>query len=235
MLKLKDVHASCGQVPALHGISLEVPEGQIVTVLGANGAGKSSIILAIAGLLSVSAGSIEFAGQNITRMSTDRIVKLGISLAPEGRQLFTELTVLENLRLGAYTRRSRLEVQERAEQVFSYFPVLRERRGQKARLLSGGEQQILTIGRALMGWPRLLILDEPSIGLSPILIQEIFAMVKTLSEEEGIAVLLAEQNANLALGIAQEGYVLEGGKMVLEGFAQDLLDNEAVRAAYLGY
>ena len=235
MLKLRNVHASYGQVPALHGVSLEVPESQIVTVLGANGAGKSTTIRTIAGLLPASGGSIEFDGQEIRALSADRIVRLGISVVPEGRQLFGEMTVLENLRLGAYTRGSGEQVRQQMERVISYFPVLGDRLTQLAHLLSGGEQQMLAIGRALMARPRLLILDEPSLGLAPILVEELFAIIKSMSEGEGIAVLLAEQNANQALGIAHYGYVLETGNAVLEDSAENLLDNEAVRGAYLGF
>ncbi len=235
MLKLRDVHASYGQVPALHGVSLEVPEAQIVTVLGANGAGKSTTIRTIAGLLPASGGSIEFDGQEISSLSADRIVHLGISVVPEGRQLFGEMTVLENLRLGAYTRGHGEQVRRQMERVISYFPVLGDRLAQLSHLLSGGEQQMLAIGRALMAGPRLLILDEPSLGLAPILVEELFARIKSFSEVEGITVLLAEQNANQALSIAHYGYVLETGSVVLEDTAENLLGNEAVRGAYLGF
>ncbi len=219
----------------MHGVSLEVPESQIVTVLGANGAGKSTTIRTIAGLLPASGGSIEFDGQEIRALSADRIVRLGISVVPEGRQLFGEMTVLENLRLGAYTRGSGEQVRRQMERVISYFPVLGDRLTQLAHLLSGGEQQMLAIGRALMARPRLLILDEPSLGLAPILVEELFAIIKNMSDGEGITVLLAEQNANQALGIAQYGYVLETGNVVLEGSAENLLGNEAIRGSYLGF
>ncbi len=219
----------------MHGVSLEVPESQIVTVLGANGAGKSTTIRTISGLLPASGGSIEFDGQEIRALSADRIVRLGISVVPEGRQLFGEMTVLENLRLGAYTRGSGEQVRRPMERVVSYFPVLGDRLTQLAHLLSGGEQQMLAIGRALMARPRLLILDEPSLGLAPILVEELFAIIKNMSDGEGITVLLAEQNANQALGIAQYGYVLETGNVVLEGSAENLLGNEAIRGSYLGF
>ena len=234
MLKVNDIHVSYGQVPALHGVSLEVPKGQIVTVLGANGAGKSTTIRAIAGLLPVSAGAIELEGREITGLSPDRIVRIGISVVPEGRQLFGDMTVLENLRLGAYTRAKGKEVRQRMERVISYFPVLGERLSLLSHLLSGGEQQMLAIGRALMAQPRLLLLDEPSFGLAPILVQDMFSRIKSLSEGEGITVLLAEQAANLAVGIARHGYVLEAGRVVLEDTAQNLLSNKEVRGAYLG-
>ena len=234
MLTLKDVHASYGQIAALHGVSLEVPEGQIVTVLGANGAGKSTTIRAIAGLIGAASGSIEFEGREILGLSTDRIVQLGISVVPEGRQLFGELTVRDNLILGAYSRSDAAEIRKQMERVLSYFPVLGERINLWSHLLSGGEQQMLAIGRALMARPKLLVLDEPSLGLAPILVQELFAMIQNLSEAEGIAVLLAEQNATQAVSIANHGYVLEVGNVVLEDTAKNLLNNEMVRRAYLG-
>ena len=235
MLKLKDVHASYGQVSALHGVSLEVLETQIVTVLGANGSGKSATIKTISGLLPAKAGSIEFEGQEISGLSADRIVRLGISVVPEGRQLFAEMTVLENLRLGAFTIGNKAQVRSQMDQVISYFPRLGERLRQPANSLSGGEQQMLAIGRALMARPKLLILDEPSIGLAPILVEELFARIKDLSEREGITVLLAEQNANQALSVADYGYVLETGSVVLQDTAQNLLKNEELRGAYLGF
>ena len=234
MLTIKDIHVSYGQAPALHGVSLEAPEGEVVTILGANGAGKSTTIRAVAGLLPVLAGSIEFAGQDITRLSTEAIVRLGICAAPEGRQLFGEMTVLENLRLGAYTRSEGRGFSEQMGRVLSYFPALEERLSLSSHLLSGGEQQMLAIGRALMARPRLLLLDEPSLGLAPLLAQDMFSRIKNLSDGEGITVLLAEQAANLAVGIAGYGYVLEGGKVALGDTAENLLDNEEVRSAYLG-
>ncbi len=234
MLTIKDIHVSYGQAPALHGVSLEAPEGEVVTILGANGAGKSTTIRAVAGLLPVLAGSIEFAGQDITRLSTEAIVRLGICAVPEGRQLFGEMTVLENLRLGAYTRGEGRGFREQMDRVLSYFPALEERLSLSSHLLSGGEQQMLAIGRALMARPRLLLLDEPSLGLAPLLAQDMFSRIKNLSDGEGITVLLAEQAANLAVGIAGYGYVLEGGKVALGDTAENLLDNEEVRSAYLG-
>ena len=214
-------------------MSLTVPKAQIVTILGANGAGKSTVIRTIAGLLPASGGSIKFDGQEISALSADRIVRLGLSVVPEGRQLFGEMTVLENLRLGAYTCRDGGQVARLVERVLTYFPVLSDRLGQLSHLLSGGEQQMLAIGRALMASPKLLVLDEPSLGLAPILVEELFSRIKTLSEEEGITVLLAEQNAHQAVGIAHYGYVLETGNVVLEDTAENLLGNEAVREAYL--
>ena len=235
MLSVRDVHASYGPVLALQGVSLEVPKGQIVAVLGANGAGKSSTLRAISGLLRPTSGIVEFAGRRIDRLPPERIVQLGISQVPEGRQIFTELTVMENLRLGAYTRRDGDGVRRDLDRIFAYFPVLKERRGQTAALLSGGEQQMLAISRALMAKPLLLLLDEPSLGLAPLLVREIFQIIKAINEEEGLTTLLVEQNVNLALDIAQHAYVLETGRVVLDDSAEELRGNEAVRQSYLGW
>ena len=235
MLSVRDVHASYGPVLALQGVSLEVPTGGIVAVLGANGAGKSSTLRAVSGLLRPSHGVIEFDGRRIDRHSPESIVQLGISQVPEGRQIFVELTVLENLRLGAYSRRDGNGVTRDLDRVYSYFPVLGERRRQTAGLLSGGEQQMLAIGRALMAKPRLLLLDEPSLGLAPMLVREIFRIVKAINEEEGLTILVVEQDANLALSIAQHGYLLETGRVVLDDSAENLRRNESVRRSYLGY
>lgn len=235
MLSLRDIHASYGPVLALRGVSLDVPHGGIVAVLGANGAGKTSTLRAISGLLRPSQGSIEFDGERIDGRAPERLVKLGISQVPEGRQTFTEMTVMENLRLGAYLRSDGNGVKRDIDRVFSYFAVLGERRKQAAGLLSGGEQQMLAIGRALMAQPRLLLLDEPSLGLAPLLVREIFRIIKAINEEEGIAILLVEQNANLSLEIAQHGYVLQTGSVVLEASAENLRGNESVRQSYLGH
>ena len=235
MLSLRDVHASYGPVLALRGVSLDVPDRGVVSVLGPNGAGKSSTLRAISGVLRSSHGEIEFEGQRVDRMSPEQIVRLGISQVPEGRQIFGELTVLENLRLGAYTRRDGAGVKRDIDRVCTYFPVLGERRRQEAGLLSGGEQQMLAIGRALMAKPKLLLLDEPSLGLAPLLVREIFKIIKAINVEEGLAVLLVEQDANLALDIAQHGYLLEVGRVVLDDEAAHLRQNEAVRRSYLGY
>lgn len=235
MLKVSEVHASYGPVLALRGVSLEVPAGSIVAVLGANGAGKSSMLRAISGLLRPSRGTIEFEGRRIDRLAPERIVQMGVSHAPEGRQIFTELTVMENLRLGAYTRNDGKEIRQDLEKVFSYFPVLGERRKQEAGTLSGGEQQMLCIGRALMAKPKMLLLDEPSLGLAPMLVREIFDIIKAVNEQDGITVLLVEQNANMALGVAQYGYVLETGEVALHETAENLRRDESVRRAYLGY
>jgi branched-chain amino acid transport system ATP-binding protein len=235
MLSVRDIHASYGPVLALRGVSLEVPKGGIVAVLGANGAGKSSTLRSISGLLHPTSGVIEFDGQRIDRFSPEKIVQMGISQVPEGRQIFTELSVMENLRLGAYTRRDGAGIRRDLERVCSYFPVLGERGKQQAALLSGGEQQMLAIGRALMAKPRLLLLDEPSLGLAPMLVREIFKIIKTINEEEGLTILVVEQDASLALGIAGHGYVLESGTVVLEDEAEGLRQSDAVRRSYLGY
>ncbi len=235
MLQIKDIHASYGPILALRNVSLEVPEHGIITILGANGAGKSSTLRAISGLVRISSGSIEFEGHRIDRLAPERIVEMGIVQVPEGRQLFTDLSVLENLRLGAYTRRDGDGVRRDMQRVFEYFPVLAERQKQSAGTLSGGEQQMLAIGRALMAKPRLLLLDEPSLGLAPIVTREIFDIVTTLNADEGLTILLVEQNARLALGIAQYGYVLETGAVVLHNTSENLRQDEDVRRSYLGY
>jgi branched-chain amino acid transport system ATP-binding protein len=234
MLKVNDIHASYGPVVALRGISLEVPDGGIVSILGANGAGKSSTLRAISGLVRISHGSIEFMGRRIDHLSPETIVQMGISQVPEGRQIFGELNVEENMRLGAYTRRDGDGIRKDMQRVYGYFPVLAERRKQTASTLSGGEQQMLAIGRALMARPRLLLLDEPSLGLAPLVTREIFEIVRVINGE-GITVLLVEQNARLALGIAQFGYVLETGAIALADTSESLRQNEDVRRSYLGY
>lgn len=235
MLSLQDVHAAYGSVLALKGVSLTVPDGGIVALLGANGAGKSSTLRVISGLLRPSQGSVEFGGEALDRRSPEQIVQMGISQVPEGRQIFTELTVMENLRLGAYSRQDGRATKSDIERVFTYFPVLRERSGQRAALLSGGEQQMLAIARGLMAKPRLLLLDEPSLGLAPMLVREIFAIIKTINEEEGLAILLVEQDANTALDVAGYGYVLEAGTVAVDDEAAHLRGNEQVRKSYLGY
>ena len=220
---------------ALRGVSLEVPEGAIIALLGANGAGKSTTLRTISGLVHPVRGHIEFMGRSIEKLSPDRIVGLGISQVPEGRQIFVELNVVENLKLGAFIRSDSKGVRADIERVFHYFPVLEQRQSQMAGTLSGGEQQMLAIGRALMARPRLLLLDEPSLGLAPLIMQEIFGIVKTLNESEGLTVLVVEQNAGLALGVAEYGYVLEIGRIAVEDSGENLRKNDAVRRSYFGY
>jgi len=235
VLKVRDLYTAYGPIMALHGVSLEVPDGQIIAILGANGAGKSTTLRTISGLVHPVKGNIEFLGHPIEKLSPEKIVEMGISQVPEGREIFFELTVMENLRLGAYIRRDGRAVRQDIERVFHYFPVLAQREKQMAGTLSGGEQQMVAIGRALMARPRLLLLDEPSLGLAPLITQQIFGIVKTLNQDEGITVLLVEQNAGLALGIAQYGYVLEIGRLALGDTGENLRKNDAVRRSYLGY
>lgn len=279
MLHVRDLVAAYGPIVALHGVSLDVPEGSIVTVLGANGAGKTSTLRAISGLLRPREGSIEFEGQRIDHLSAEQIVSLGMSHIPEGRQLFSEMTVLENLRLGAYSRfagadgggglarrqdlpllgrlqhdliqaatggirdlaRSIREYRQRRQdfegalrRVFDYFPILAERQNQVAGTLSGGEQQMLAIARGLMANPRLCLLDEPSMGLAPMVTRDIFRIIETINRTQGMTILLVEQNANLALEIAHYGYVLETGRIALADTSENLRKSEAVQRSYLG-
>lgn len=234
MLKLNEVSVSYGPVLALRDVSLEVGEGQIVALLGANGAGKSSTLRVISGVLHPSGGSVEFQGKRIDRRSPESIVSLGLSHVPEGRELFADLTVQENLMLGAYTRRDSSGVKRDLDRICEYFPILADRRRQHAGSLSGGEQQMLAIGRGLMSRPRLLLLDEPSLGLAPLIVKEIFRIIQVINQEDKVTVLLVEQNASLSLSIAQYGYVLETGRVVLEDSAEHLRGNEAVRRSYLG-
>ncbi len=235
MLKVSSVSAAYGPIQALHDVSLEVGEGQIVTLLGANGAGKSSTLRVISGVIRPTSGSVEFLGQRIHRRSPERIVSLGISHVPEGRELFPELTVAENLSLGAYTRRDRDGIRQDLDRAYQYFPLLAQRREQHAGSLSGGEQQMLAIARGLMSRPRLLLLDEPSLGLAPLVVKEIFKIIDTINREEKMTILLVEQNASMALYIAAYAYVLETGRIVLADTGPALRDNEKVRRSYLGY
>jgi len=232
LLELEDVEARYGAVHVLHGISLAVEEGAIVAVLGPNGAGKTTTLRAVSGTVRRS-GRIVFAGKALGRTGPAGAARLGVAHVPEGRGTFSELTVWENLRLGAYTRRG--SIQADAERVMTYFPALTERRRQQAGTLSGGEQQMLALARAFMQRPKLLLLDEPSLGLAPLLCAEIFRIVRELNEKEGLSVLLVEQNAHLALQAAQSGYVLEAGKIVLAGTSAELQADDAIRASYLGY
>ena len=233
LLDVEGIDAHYGRIRALENVSLRVEEGEIVTLIGANGAGKTTTLRAISGLVRASKGAIRFEGRDVAKLTPDRIVRLGIGHSPEGRHVFARMSVRENLELGAYTRSSRAQFAEDFERVLTIFPRLRERLGQKSGTLSGGEQQMLAMARALMSRPRLLMLDEPSLGLSPILVQTIFRVIKELNDN-GTTVLLIEQNARQALAIAKRGYVLETGKIAHEDSAANLMASEAVRAAYLG-
>lgn len=233
MLTVNDINVFYGAIHAIKGVSLEVNEGEIVTLIGANGAGKSTILRTISGLLKPKTGSIQFEGQEIAGMPAHEIVKTGISQVPEGRRIFAEMSVLENLELGAFTRKDKDGIKADMELVFDRFPRLKERIGQLAGTLSGGEQQMLAMGRALMSRPRLLLLDEPSMGLAPLLIKEIFAIIQDINKT-GTTVLLVEQNANMALSIAHRAYVLETGRITLSGDAKELAASDEVRKAYLG-
>lgn len=233
MLEVNDIHVYYGAIHALKGVSLSVKEGQIVALIGANGAGKSTTLRTISGLLRPKVGDITFEGDSITKKNVQSIVRSGISQVPEGRRIFAPLTVLENLELGAFTRKDKDGVAHDMELVFKRFPRLSERKKQLAGTLSGGEQQMLAMGRALMSRPRLLLLDEPSMGLSPLFVKEIFDIIQHINEQ-GTTILLVEQNAHMAMSIADYAYVLEIGKITLEGPGQELMQSEAVRAAYLG-
>jgi branched-chain amino acid transport system ATP-binding protein len=235
LLQLEKVEARYGPVKALHGISLTVGEGEIVAVLGANGAGKTTTLRAVSGTVRRSGGEILFAGTRISRRPPEAVARLGVAHVPEGRGTLTELTVRENLRLGAYVRRDRAGIREDERRVLSYFPWLEQRGGQSAGTLSGGEQQMLALARALMSRPRLVLLDEPSRGLAPIVVSEIFRIVSELNEREGLAVLVVEQNAALALEASARAYVLEVGKVAVEGPSSELRRNDSVRRSYLGY
>ena len=233
MLEIKDLQVSYGGIEALRGISLNVEENEIVTLIGANGAGKSSTLRAISGLVMPKGGKITFQGEDITRMDTQQVVERGLIMVPEGRRVFPNLTVEENLRIGAYLVRDQAKVKQAMEYAYTCFPRLKERHWQPAGTLSGGEQQMLAVGRALMAGPKLLMMDEPSLGLAPLVVRDIFAIIRQLSLE-GITILLIEQNANAALRAADRGYVMETGRIILSGTGEDLLSNQAVRDAYLG-
>lgn len=233
ILTISDLHVSYGAIRALKGINCEVAEGEIVALIGANGAGKSTTLRTISGLMRPQQGTITWQGRPISRCQPHQIVALGISQVPEGRRVFARMSVLENLEMGAYSRRSRAEVRADIERVFARFPRLEERQHQLAGTLSGGEQQMLAIGRALMSRPRLLLLDEPSMGLAPMLVREIFNIIQEINRE-GTTILLVEQNARMALSVANRAYVLETGEIVLTGHAAELANDPAVRKAYLG-
>ncbi|NLE20431.1 MAG: ABC transporter ATP-binding protein [Clostridiales bacterium] len=233
MLKVQDINLFYGAIHTLRDISFEVSPGEIVSLIGANGAGKSSILNAISGLVPISSGDILFEGASIRKTPAYRLSAMGLAQVPEGRRVFSRMTVQENLEMGAFTRRDAAQVAEDMESVFSHFPRLKERRRQLAGTLSGGEQQMLAMGRAMMGRPRLLMMDEPSMGLSPLLVQEIFGIIRQVNQE-GTTILLVEQNAQMALSIAHRAYVLETGRVVKSGLGRELMEDEDVRRAYLG-
>ena len=234
LLELRDVQARYGPIRALHGVTLAVEEGEVVALLGANGAGKTTTLRAVSGTVRRS-GEILFEGKPIARRSPEAIVRGGIAHVPEGRGLFSELTVWENLRMGAYVRGERRTLKAEAARIIGYFPWLERRRNQQARTLSGGEQQMLALARALVGRPRLLMLDEPSLGLAPTIVRELFGTVAELNEKDGLTVLVVEQNANIALQTASRAYVLEVGKVAISGQSDELRRHEGIRKSYLGY
>ena len=233
MIKIDNLVVAYGGIEALKGVSLEVPSGKIVTLVGANGAGKSTTLKSIVGLVKPKSGSIDYEGTDLTKLNTELMVKKGIALVPEGRRVFSDLTVLENLKIGAYSRKDTKGIAEDLEKVYVLFPRLKERTWQTAGTLSGGEQQMLAIGRALMSRPKLIMMDEPSLGLAPIIVKELFGIIKKINEE-GMTVLLIEQNANAALKIADIGYIMETGKITLTGTGKELLNNDEIKKAYLG-
>lgn len=234
ILKVANVESYYGPIMAIRGVSLEVPRGKIVTVLGANGAGKTTILKTISGVLDPLKGTVEFEGRQIQRMDPDKIVRLGLGHVPEGREVFPFLTVAENLKMGAYLRRDAAGIAQDLERIYDYFPVLKARLEQPAGQLSGGEQQMLALSRALMNRPKLLLLDEPSLGLSPLLTKEIFKIVKRVNAEEGVSVLLVEQNAKMALEVAYYGYVLEVGRVVMADTCERLMQSQDIQEFYLG-
>ena len=234
MLEVVDLKVGYGAIEALHGISLSVKHGEIVTLIGANGAGKSTSLRAISGLVRARSGSVHFEGRPITTMPAHEIVRLGLAHVPEGRMVFANLTVMENLRMGAYLQKDKAVIARELEYVFTVFPRLKEREKQVAGTLSGGEQQMLAIGRALLGKPKFLMLDEPSLGIAPLLVKSIFERIVEINREQGLAILLVEQNANLALDVSHYGYVLETGSILLDGPSAELKANPRVQEAYLG-
>ncbi len=233
MLEIKDIEVFYGVIQAIKGISFEVNEGEVIALIGANGAGKTTILHTITGLLSPKKGNVIFEGKDITKVPAHKIVSLGIAHVPEGRRVFAELTVYQNLKMGAYTRKDKAEIEETLKMVYKRFPRLEERKNQLAGTLSGGEQQMLAMGRALMSHPKIIVMDEPSMGLSPILVNEIFDIIQEVSAG-GTTVLLVEQNAKKALSIADRAYVLETGKIVVEGDAKELMNDDSIKKAYLG-
>ena len=233
MLEVTDLEVYYGVIQAIKGVSFQVNQGEVIALIGANGAGKTTILHTITGLLSPKRGSVMFEGKEITKVPAHKIVSMGMAHVPEGRRVFAELSVYENLKMGAYTRKDKKEIEESLANVYKRFPRLEERKNQMAGTLSGGEQQMLAMGRALMSKPKIILMDEPSMGLSPIMVNEIFDIIRAVSEG-GTTVLLVEQNAKKALGIADRAYVLETGKIVLEGKAEELLENDSIKKAYLG-
>ena len=233
MLKIENLHVSYGGIRALQGVSLEVPDGKIVTLIGANGAGKSTTLRTISGLVKADSGSITYDGQELLGQPINRILEKGIALVPEGRRVFTNLSVVENLRIGAYLRKDKAQIEKDLEWVYELFPRLKERSWQMAGTLSGGEQQMLAVARALMSKPKVIMMDEPSLGLAPLVVKGIFDIIRTINDQ-GVTVLLIEQNANMALKTADYAYVLETGRITLTGTGKELLVNEDVKKAYLG-
>ncbi|CRZ33356.1 amino acid/amide ABC transporter ATP-binding protein 2 (HAAT family) [Herbinix hemicellulosilytica] len=233
MLEVKNLQVYYGVIQAIKGVSFRVEEGEIIALIGANGAGKTTILQTISGLIAAKQGEILYGGVDLQKIHPHKIVAMGIAHVPEGRRVFSQLTVYENLLMGAYTRTNKDEIEETLEQVFTRFPRLKERKNQMAGTLSGGEQQMLAMGRALMSKPKIILMDEPSMGLSPILVEEVFDIIKSINKS-GTTVLLVEQNAKKALSIANRAYVLETGNIVLEGDAKELMNNESVKKAYLG-
>ncbi|MBS7341060.1 MAG: ABC transporter ATP-binding protein [Lachnospiraceae bacterium] len=233
LLEIKDLEVFYGMIQAIKGVSFQVNEGEVIALIGANGAGKTTILHTVTGLLEAKKGSVFFDGKDITKTPAHKIVSMGMAHVPEGRRVFANLSVYQNLRMGAYTRKDKQEIEETLKTVYKRFPRLEERKNQLAGTLSGGEQQMLAMGRALMSHPRIILMDEPSMGLSPIFVNEIFDIIKEVSAS-GTTVLLVEQNAKKALSISDRGYVLETGKIVLEGRSEDLLNNDSIKKAYLG-
>ncbi len=233
MLEVKDLRVNYGMIQAIQGVSFQVNQGEVIALIGANGAGKTTILHTVSGLLSPQSGSVLFEGKDIVKEKSHKIVSMGMAHVPEGRRVFSQLSVLQNLKMGAYTRKDKEEIAKTLESVFERFPRLKERQNQLAGTLSGGEQQMLAMGRALMSHPKLILMDEPSMGLSPIFVNEIFDIIQEVSKS-GTTVLLVEQNAKKALSVADRAYVLETGKIVLEGKAGELLNDDSIRKAYLG-
>ena len=234
VLEVRNLEALYGPVMALRGVNIEVPEGKVVTILGANGAGKTTLMKTVSGVLNPRKGAVWFRGERIDGIQPDRLVKKGLAHVPEGREVFPFLSVAENLAMGAYTRRDKAEIARDIEMIYEYFPILKDRRSQTAGTMSGGQQQMLAIGRGLMSRPTLMLLDEPSLGLSPLLVQEIFTIIRRLNKEQGVTILLVEQNARVALKAADFGYVLETGRIVMAGSSEELMNSDDIKEFYLG-